>query len=102
MIIQTDFIIIELQSYKTVCFRQNTSFRSKRKFKVKMKTEKPNTLIVFCQNRGYKKLPKNIPVENLGRDIKKRFHFRRLNIKLMPDSESGIPYLESIRKDSRE
>ena len=36
-----------------------------------MKIERPNTLIVFCQNRGYKKLPKNIPVENLGRDIKK-------------------------------
>ena len=35
-----------------------------------MKIEKPNTLIVFCQNRGYKKLPKNIPVENLGRDFK--------------------------------
>ena len=38
-----------------------------------MKTEKPNTLIVFCQNRGYKKLPKNIPVNNLGRDINKYF-----------------------------
>ena len=35
-----------------------------------MKIDRPNTLIVFCQNRGYKKLPKNIPVENLGRDIK--------------------------------
>ena len=43
-----------------------------------MRTEKPNTLIIFCQNRGYKKLPKNIPVENLGRDITKRFLFRRL------------------------
>ena len=38
-----------------------------------MKTEKPNTLIVFCQKRGYKKLPKNIPVENLGRDLKHDF-----------------------------
>ena len=53
-----------------------------------MKTEKPNTLIVLCQNRGYKKLPKNIPVENLGRDIKKRFHFRRLKIKQIDD---GFP-----------
>ena len=46
-------------------------FVQKEKFILKMKIDRPNTLIVFCQNRGYKKLPKNIPVENLGRDIKK-------------------------------
>jgi len=57
-----------------------------------MKTEKPNTLIVFCQNRGYKKLPKNIPVENLGRDIKKRFYFRWLNFK---EIEDGFPRFNS-------
>ena len=48
-------------------FSQKSGFE---KTDSKMKIEKPNTLIVFCQNRGYKKLPKNIPVENLGRDLK--------------------------------